>query len=70
MEESLTKPVSSNGLSETPGLVWFGLAKPGSGSRRESGLVVCSRKLDGSAARRKKNNWIIHFCLKCSVNHN
>ena len=22
MEESLTKPVSSNGLSETPGLVW------------------------------------------------
>ena len=29
MEESLTKPVSSNGLSETPGLVWSGLAKSG-----------------------------------------
>ena len=29
MEESLTKPVSSNGLSETHGLVWSGLAKSG-----------------------------------------
>ena len=48
----LAKPVSSNGLSETPGLVWFGLAK--SGSRRESGLVVCSRKLDRSAAIKEK----------------
>ena len=28
MEESLTKPVSSNGLSETPGLVWSGLVWP------------------------------------------
>ena len=25
----LMKPVSSNGLSETPGLVWSGLAKSG-----------------------------------------
>ena len=33
-------------------------------------LVVCPRKLDRSAARRKKNNWLINFCLKCSVNHN
>ena len=29
MEESLTKPVSSNGLSETPGLVWSGLVWSG-----------------------------------------
>ena len=72
MEESLTKPVSSNGLSETPGLVWSGLAKSGDLDPGGSLVWWSAREnwIDLRQLRRKKNNWIIHFCLKCSVNHN
>ena len=72
MEESLTKPVSLNGLSETPGLVWFGLAKSGDVDPGGSLDWWSAREnwIDLRQLRRKKNNWIIQFSLKCSVNHN